>query len=167
MKKSLVLLLLLTAVLCFSCSEVLAASTTDIQLMSVRIINEGMVNYDYISAYHEKTPANANGTFVYVWRSSNESVAHVVVPPGTDGGGRIRVYPGYMDGEATITLTVTQTMPSGATATVSNSYTDHSRNYGYDNFGCNVAVGGTGYALITFMTLLLFFGTKSRDEKNK
>ena len=157
MKKSFVLLvLLLTAVLFISCSEVRA---DDIALESVKIINHGMVNYEYIRASHTKTPENASGTFEYQWISNNPDVAYI------ESGGaalpEVRVYPGFYEGYATITLTVTQTLSDGTKIVKTDSYTDHSSNYSYDPLsaaGCNAA--GTLYALIMSVAFLLFFRTK-------
>ena len=165
MKKSFVLLvLLLAAVLFVSCSEVLAG---EIELESVKIINHGMINYEYIRASHSKTPANASGTFEYQWTSSDPNVAFIEA--GTANGPEVRVYPGFIDGQATITLTVTQTLSDGTKIVRTDSITDHSSNYYDDSWssvGCNTAAG-TWYALIMSVAFLLFFRTKSRYERNK
>ena len=164
MKKSFVLLLLLAAVLFFSCSEALAA-TPEFPLTGVKITNHGLVNYDYIYGTSTLTPPNADGEIRYTWTTSDPSIAYINAPFNHD----VRVYPGSREGVVTISLTVTQWIGEEKVGEATDSITDHSSNYGFswsDMVGCNAAAG-TWYALIMSAALLFFIGNRSKVKRNK
>ena len=120
----------------------------DIPLTSVSI-NTGAQVGGVRTLTHTKTPSNANGTFTYAWHSSDTRLATI-----TPNGGQATVRAGTHSGIVTITLTVTQTMPSGATRTVSNFVQFNVTGGGgtgarSDSGGCNA-----GFGLLALMLVL-------------
>ena len=140
----------------------------DIELSSVSIRTEE-VRRDAIRFSHVKTPSNANGSFIYSWSSNHPNIVHV---SGMSDGEGATVAPGNTTGTARITLTVTQTMPSGSSVVVTDSIdvqVTSPFNFANDPIkipdtvninvgGCNAAPG----ALIALSLLSLFFVGRRR-----
>jgi len=136
------------------------AGEADIPLTAVRILYSGTVYRARLR--HVKTPANANGTFSYSWSSGS---AAVNLSPN---GGEAILTVSRPASAIPVTLTVTQTMPSGAR--VQRSHTIHfqymrpsASSSGDSGGGCAVA---SVYALALLLVLPLLIKKRSKNLEN-
>ena len=126
----------------------------DEPMTSIKITGERNITLgDSILLSHTKNPTNASGYFEYSWKSSNESTVNLV-----DSNNASVEATGISNGEATMTISVTQTLQDGTKITKSDSIvvTVSSSSSSSSSGGCNL-----GLFLICLLPKLLFFKIKN------
>ena len=148
-KKVMSFLVVLSVAIVMFCFAPVGEAADDIALTSVKIVLTPTSQEDTAILSYTTTPSNANGTFKHSWSSSNSSIASV----SAIGDGSRANLKANEKGEFRITLTVTQTMPSGATITRTDYYDDEVVHTGLiEDSGCNTA----GWSVAVMLLVLPF-----------
>jgi Synergist-CTERM protein sorting domain-containing protein len=111
----------------------------DEPMTSARVFGEKRIILGGSSFYsHTKQPSNANGTFEYSWRSSNESVVRI-----SGRNNPSAEITGISNGSSTITVSVTQTLQDGTKISKSDSIdivVSNSSGSSGSSGGCNLGL---------------------------